>query len=213
MKFSRFALLLQLLFLSPISAATTIADFQFNNNLNSSDPGTSWTTTVLSSGGGVPTTLDGSEGQPAPALALTMGNINDPNFIDTDFYQFAVTPTVDIDLTSFSLDINKKSGGADVDFQLYSSEDFSAGSTLLGSGSISAQDTWTTFPIDLTGNTLTTETAFRVYLFTTGTFGPNEIKLDNLVLIGDPALAAIPEPSTALCGILGLFLALRRKRS
>ena len=195
-----------------VNAAVTLADFEFDSDLTSSDASTSWTTTNLSSGGGVPTGFDGSLGQPAPSLALTMGDINDGTLLDDDYYSFSITPgaSAELDFTQFTFDIYKVSGGASVTGRLYSSID--AFTAELGNGTISALTTWETKTIDLSGLApVTAATEFRLYLETGGTFGPNGVKLDNLTLDGD--VTVVPEPSTtALLGLGGLALILRRRQ-
>jgi hypothetical protein len=184
----------------------TVASFEFTgNSLASNDAGTSWTTTSLASGGGVPETFDGAEGQPAPSLGLSMGDINDGTLLDDDYYTFTITPGASLQFESFSIDINKISGGADVFARLYS--DIDGFGSEIGNAQVSPTDEWNTYSIDLSGLAAqTTPTEFRVYLETGGTFGPNPIKLDNITV------TAVPEPSLAALCSLGLFGFLRRRR-
>jgi len=190
--------------------AATIAEYGFtSNSLASSDTETNSDATSLASGGGVPEAFDGSEGQPAPSLALSMGDINDGTLLDSDYYTFTITPDAgfEIDFTQFSIDINKLSGGADVFARLYSSID--TFSSEIGNASVSPQGEWNTYNIDLAAlPTVSTPTEFRVYLETSGTFDPNGIRLDNLVTTGE----VIPEPgSLALMALGGLLIARRRR--
>lgn len=176
------------------TAAALLADYEFtDSDLTSSDASTSWTTTDLSSGGGIPVGYDGSLGQPAPSLTLVMGNINDGTLLDNDYYSFTIAPAdgYEINFIQFSFDIYKVSGGADVDGWLFSDVDgFTAGNEI-GSGTISATTSWETKTISLSGlPTVTTAVEFRLYLDTGGTFASNQIKLDNLQVTG----AANPLP-------------------
>jgi len=191
--------------------ALVIAEYSFDeDSFASSDAGTNWTTTDLGSGGGVPLATDDTEGQPAPSLAFEMGDINDGTFLDDDYYTFTVTPSSSLDFTTFTFDINKISGGADVEYQLFSSVDgFTAGNEL-GSGAISDTDTWLNESTDVSSLTaVSSTTEFRLYFFTTGTFGPNQIKVDNITL------SAVPEPSAfaLLAGCFGLTWVMLRRRA
>ena len=121
------------------------------------------------------------------------------------------SPTVSIDFDTFSFDINKISGGADVDYQVFSSVDgFTAGNEL-GSGAISTENAWSTESFDVSSlSAVTTATEFRLYFQTAGTFDPNPIKVDNITLTG--TAAPIPEPSGALLGGLVLLVLSCRRR-
>lgn len=196
---------------APASAAT-IASYDFTaNSLASSDAEANSTASDLSSGGGVPLAFDGVNGQPAPSIGLTMGDINDGTLLDDDYYEFTITPgaLTSIDYTSFDIDINKISGGADVQARLYS--DIDGFGSEIGNAIVSVQNAWNTYNIDLSGlATQTSATTFRLYLRTTGTFGPNQIKLDNINVTGD--VLVVPEPgSLALLALGGLLIARRRR--
>lgn len=195
-------------------AATILADYPFTgSSLASTDASANWDTTALGSGGGVPLAFDNSVGNPAPSLALSMGNINDGTFLDDDYYVLTITPDAgwSIDFTSFSFDINKISGGANVDARLYSSiGGFTAGQEL-GTFSASATNSWYSPSFDISSlPSVSTATEFRLYLLTTGTFGANQIKLDNLQIEGTPG--QIPEPASMVMLGLGLLGLITRRR-
>jgi hypothetical protein len=199
----------------PSKAATILADFQFTgNSLASADAGTNWTTTDLNSGGGVPLTFAGGEGNPtAPSIGFTMGDVNDGTFLDDDYYTFTITPDpgTELDFTSLTFDFQKQSGGADVNLRIFSSVDGFTNGSELGTGTVSPQGSWVTgISADLTSlANQTAATEFRIYVDTSGTFGPNALNLDNIQVEGE----AIPEPSSlALLGLGLAFLIARRRR-
>lgn len=196
------------------TAAVILADYNFDSNsLASADTDIQTTATDLGSGGGVPIdTFDGSDGLLAPSLKLTMGHVNDGTFLDDDYYTFTIEADGStIDFTALDLNFKKQSGGASVELRVYSSiGGFTAGNEL-GTASFSSFD-WESMNVDLSGLTgVTADTEFRVYLQTGGTFGPNQLNLDNITVQGD--IAAVPEPASLAAGLMGLtFFAARRRR-
>lgn len=188
-----------------------IANFNFSGgSFASSDASTDWTTTTLGTGGGVPLATDAVVGNPAPSLALSMGDINDGTFLDNDYYKFIVTPnpTMVLDYTQFSFDINKISGGAAVNYLVFSSIDGFTLSNELSSGAITATNSFSTESFSVSSlSSVTTATEFRIYLDTVGSFGANPIRIDNINLTG----TVVPEPSAALLSGIGMLLLLRRR--
>jgi hypothetical protein len=136
--------------------------------------------------------------------------------IDNDIYvSFTLTPGVNttIDVTAFRMDMGITNGTAAKTVGIFSSiGGFASASDAIGTRN------WTGTPggtdsgmIDLSSlGTITTATDFRVYIITGASTTSHGFALDNITLEG--TVTAIPEPSAALLGGLGLLALLRRRR-
>ncbi|MDQ8206307.1 PEP-CTERM sorting domain-containing protein [Coraliomargarita sp. SDUM461003] len=218
---------LTLSFQASVSAAV-LADFNFDaSSLASSDASTSWGTSDISNGAGLPNisgSISGTEGTPAPGIDITFADFDyagiGASHTANGYYTFTVTPDAGTQLsfTDFTFDMFKQFGaGATVSATLFSSIDGFAttgdaigAATLVGEGESGAFYDRSITLSSLT--TVSTATEFRLYLDDGGAGNnANVFRLDNIVLNGETSV--VPEPSSAafLLGLGALGLVARRR--
>ncbi len=205
--------------------ADILAEYKFpGTSLTSNDASTTWETSDISAGAGVPMTVSGTEGNPAPGIEITFNDFNYANLgislANDAYYSFTVTPdaSTQLDFTNLSFDMYKSSGaGATISVTVFSSVDgFAETGDAIGSGTlVGASESAAFFSRSVALSslpTVTTATEFRLYLDDGGaTNNGNDFRLDNIVLNG--AGAVIPEPaSIALMIQFGLLLLIARRR-
>ena len=218
------------------SHAAVIAEYDFNTDLNASTADANITAGAVTSGAGI----SGDSGRSsisnslfALASATSTASISVGTAIANDDY-FSVTIGADsgyyMDLDSITLDYGYTRNGAifgDKDLKAYIFSSFTGfvdASDILGDKVISTtvDDNSLQYPggspsltVDLSAYNYVWsggEIEFRIYLADTTNNGAYIHRIDNVTLNG--VVAAVPEPSsTALLGLGGLALMLRRKRS
>lgn len=207
--------------------AAVLAEFTFDgSSLASSDASTSWGTSDISNGAGVPMTISGTEGAPAPAIGITFGEFDyatlDASLSAGGYYTFTVTPDAGTQLsfTDLTFDMFKSSGAsATVSATLFSSIDgFATTTDAVGAatlvGGAGESGSFQNRSITLSSlATVSTVTEFRLYLDDGGANNnANLFRLDNIILNGDAS--PVPEPASAalLLGLGALGLMARRRR-
>lgn len=208
----------------PLSA-DIIAQYAFDaSSPASSDASTHWDTSDVSNGPGVPLTLSGAQGNPAPGIQITFGDFDNGDLngalLAGDYYAFDITPDpgARLTLTTFTFDIWKTaSAGATVSATLFSSvAGFASAGDAIGNGQLVGTGQAGAFfnrSIDVSGLLeITGLTSFRLYLDDgNATNNANNLRLDNLVLNG--TVQVVPEPSSLILAGLGFCaLFLRRRR-
>lgn len=208
--------------LGPAASATVIASYGFDgSSFGSSAAVTGAPASDLTNGAGVPLTLNGSQGLPAPSLEFSFGTVGanlSQSVAEDDYYSFTITPvSAEVTYNTFDFDFFKTANaGANVQAVLFSSVDgFTVGDEL-GVGQLSGSGDSGSFqfrsislaslPADLT-----TPVEFRLYIHDSGASNQNNVfRLDNLSL--DATVTIIPEPTSGLLVLLGLpLLAMRRR--
>ena len=217
------------------SHAAVIAEYDFNSNLNASTADANITAGAVTSGAGISgsgrSSFSNSLFAKAGATSTTIISVG--TAIANDDY-FSVTMGADsgyyMDLDSITLDYGYTNDGApygvkDLKAYVFSSfTGFVDASDILGSKFIQTDvaDNSLQYPggspsltVDLSAYSYVWsggEIEFRIYLADTTGNDAYIHRIDNVTLNG--VVAAVPEPSsTALLGLGGLALMLRRKRS
>ncbi len=210
--------------------ADVLAEYTFDGaSLASSDASTSWATSDISNGTGLPSISDsisGTEGTPAPGIEITFGGFDyadiGASLTANGYYTFTVTPDAGTELsfTDLTFDMFKSSGaGATVSATLFSSIDgFATTGDAIGAGTLvgGAEQSGSFLERTISLSTLatvTTATEFRLYLDDGGANNDaNLFRLDNIILNGDTS--PIPEPASAalVLGLGALGLMARRRR-
>jgi len=140
-----------------------------------------------------------------------------------EFHSFTLTPQTGnvLNLSSLTFDAAFYGGasGFNASFALRSSVDSFAstiGSIFVAPAQNTSTPTFGSHSIDLSGvvfQGLSSSIEFRIYIFDNTSGNGRYLGLDNVVLNG--SLSAVPEPSTYAAlsgGVIGLFVALRRKK-
>lgn len=210
--------------------AIVVADYEFNNNLTSSD---SSPNTTAADFGKSPSIGDPGFASIDGVLALQYNNDGFNQTTESgaiganDYISFSVDVDANhrVDFTDFSFrtlrrELSDQGLGAPDSFAIYTSQDGFAGA--VGSGSIALVDnntfTLQSFNFSSTGSlqNITTATEFRIYLWASqgiGTTSQRRFYVADVVLNGDVSL--IPEPaavSLLFGGAMGTLALLRRRR-
>lgn len=237
----RLAALLSLVALTlptQFAEAVTFANYPFDgSSFSSTDAGTQWTTSSLStipqSGDtGLPLTTNaggtsaGTFGNPLPAAEIQYGDLQSipsdevtlaKSLALDNYYSFTVTPnpSATLDFADLAFEI-ARTGGIAATAHVFSSVDGFNISDEIGSftsPNVGSLDPGAIDVSSLTG--VTSPVEFRIYL-TRGAASniDNTIVLDNIVLTGSFEVAPIPEPSSMMLlglGALGLMRYSRRR--
>ncbi|MDF3130120.1 PEP-CTERM sorting domain-containing protein [Kiritimatiellaeota bacterium B1221] len=233
------SLLILSLFIHAALQADVLAEFNFDgSSLASADASTSWTTSDLSNGAGVPMTIvtgpvNEGGGSPdeyvsddLPAIGMQFSSFNyddlSASIAANGYFTFTVEPDAGTELTftDISFKFYKTDGaGATVSASIFSSIDgFSTTSDIIGAGTLVGEgesDASLGRTVVLSGlPSVSTATEFRIYLDDGGAGNnANFMGLDDIILNGTPSV--IPEPSSVLL-MLGaglLFVSSTRRRN
>ena len=206
--------------LPPPPTPEKIANYTFDGgSFASTAVEAGWTTSDLSNGAGVPLGTNGGQGNPAPSLELSFGDVGanlSQSLAGDDYYTFSVTPddNASITYTDLTFDFFKTANaGANVTASLFSDIDgFDAADiideVMLSGGGESGAFFARTFDLDSLPDDLVDPVEFRIYIDDAGASNQsNQFRLDNIMLNGIVQITAVPEPgSIAIWALVGLGL-------
>ena len=211
------------IFCAVSATAATLAEYNFNgNNLTSSDTELNTTAGNISSGSGITggTDLSTNQGEGGTrGIQIRYDDIYTENtgdrtladaITDQVYYSFTITPLAGqvINFDTFTAYTDKNGGGATFEYHIMSSIGGFTDSSTIDSSSHTSGVANLSYDISSLTN-VSTATEFRLYIRTDNyTNGSNLLDIDNIILTG----TVIPEPSTALLGVFGGLLLLRRRR-
>ncbi|MEM1057642.1 MAG: PEP-CTERM sorting domain-containing protein [Verrucomicrobiota bacterium] len=164
-------------------------------------------TTAEGSGWGPSSQLGGSVFNRASALESTLQS--------DEFWSFTITPDEILQLDSITFDFGGQDGNQPDFTASYEVRSSLTGTTNLGSNTVDiTTSSATLFPqtVNLTDpifDSVTTAVTFEIYYFTSGSSNSQLIRTDNVILNG----VVVPEPSTAMLGLLAGAGFLLRRRS
>ncbi|WFB36346.1 PEP-CTERM sorting domain-containing protein [Kiritimatiellota bacterium B12222] len=221
------SLLFLSLFITAALQADVLAEYTFtDSSFASTDASTSWTTSDLGNGVGLPLTVSATEGNPAPGIEITFGGFDyadlSASLVANGYYSFTITPDAGTELTftDLTFEMYKQSGAtATVSATIFSSIDgFATTGDAIGAGELVGGGEQSGFFLGRTVvlsslPTVSTATEFRIYLDDGGANNSsNEFRLDNIVLNGTASV--IPEPSSILLmlGASLVFMVTARRR-
>jgi len=203
-----------------------VANYAFDGETLASSDTSTVTATTLAVGASLAADTEtginvdgGSGGAGDDSFEFRYLSLLDDIAFDDDTLTFTITPTGGdtLDLTSITFDLINRSGGAGILATVYSSVidgtidnvvTDQIGNYTTGGGAGS----WEPVSFDLSSHTgITGTTEFRIEFFTGGNDGAHYNDIDNIIINANIIL--VPEPSsTALLGLGGIALILRRRR-
>lgn len=223
--FSKISLTLGIMSVA-IVAHAQVALYEFSAlDGTSTDADTDSVATDLSFSGFVSTSgFSSSQGNPGNSIFIrssgTDGSDEAGAVSAGDYVSFSVTPNstpLALDTLSFDLAYTKSTSNPVANATVFLRSGLDGFSGTLGSANIASVNTggitWNPEAFDLTGNTISGTTEFRLYIFDSSALSSDIIRIDNVSLTA----TTIPEPSVYAAGMGLLFGAVtifyRRRRA